>query len=531
MRIANYARKSIFSDKSDSIDNQFRMCQNFAEALYGKKIDKYVKYSDEDYTGANTDRPSFQRLLDDVKSNMFDVVIVYQLDRLSRDVRDFSNVYSIFNEHNVMFISVKENIDTSTPIGRAMMYVTVVFAQMERETIAQRVTDNMIGLAGKGFWVGGKPPYGYEITHIIVDGRKHKTLKLVPDAVKFNLEVFHDYLRENTSINHLEKLYRDQGKKTPNGYFFSMTQIYKILTMPYCVPDTQKVYEYYERKGCNMSLCPKDKWDGKNGVMVYGRTTQKSGKHSLNPPENWIVVPAHHEPFIDEETWLRVQERFSNKQTTKYSAKYPVPLLKGVLKCGICGRTLGVARKKTSPNRVGSYYKCYKRDREGTSSCNLSAIPCPVLDEIVQNTFDDIAMNPEHIYEYVGNNRPENKPNKNNLKDINKNIKTSERNIKQLLDSLKDVAETSTARKYIIKELEREDLNLQALKREYDETVAEEYRFQEESLSLDNTAKNIQLKMKYFKDMPLEAQREIVNDTIEQCIWDNESLTIKFKMS
>ena len=77
-------------------------------------------------------------MLSFIKGGFCDVLVVYQLDRLSRDVRDFANIYALLEEHGVMFISIKENIDTTTPIGRAMMYVTVVFAQMERETIAAR---------------------------------------------------------------------------------------------------------------------------------------------------------------------------------------------------------------------------------------------------------------------------------------------------------------------------------------------------------------------------------------------------------
>lgn len=144
-----YGRKSVYSDRSDSVDNQFRMCRDYVNVKYSGQVDDFRAYSDEDFTGANTNRPDLQRLLEDIRSGAADVLIVYQLDRLSRDVRDFANIYATLEEHRVKFVSIKENIDTSTPIGRAMMYVTVVFAQMERETIAARVTDNMIGLAKK----------------------------------------------------------------------------------------------------------------------------------------------------------------------------------------------------------------------------------------------------------------------------------------------------------------------------------------------------------------------------------------------
>ena len=133
MRFFNYGRKSVFSDKSDSINNQFRMCREHCEARFPGQIDSWTEFSDEAFTGANTDRPGLQRMLAEIRAGSCDVLVVYQLDRLSRDVRDFSNLYSLLEDHSVKFLSVKESIDTSTPIGRAMMYVTAVFAQMERK--------------------------------------------------------------------------------------------------------------------------------------------------------------------------------------------------------------------------------------------------------------------------------------------------------------------------------------------------------------------------------------------------------------
>lgn len=181
MRFATYGRKSVYSDKSDSVSNQERMCREYVEFRF-KDIEAFEVYSDEGYTGANTDRPGLRRLLEDVVDGLVDALIVYQLDRLSRNVKDFANIYASLEEKGVMFISIKENIDTATPIGKAMMYVTMVFAQMERETIAARVTDNLEGLARKGFWTGGKPPQGYRLERIETDGKKHVALAIEPDA-------------------------------------------------------------------------------------------------------------------------------------------------------------------------------------------------------------------------------------------------------------------------------------------------------------------------------------------------------------
>ena len=256
-----YGRKSVYSDKSDSVDNQHRMCNDYIKAHFkADDITLVTSYSDEDYTGANTKRPDLQRLLEDVKSGAINVLVVYQLDRISRDVRDFSNIYAMLEEYHVMFISIKENIDTTTPIGRAMMYVTVVFAQMERETIATRVRDNMIGLAKKGFWTGGNPPYGYVRKNIVINGKKHVTIEPDPDGVAYNIWIYDSFLKNHCSLQSMETNFRKEGIKTRNGAFFSTTQLYKILTMPYCVEATPEIYDYFAAKGCQMDPdSPRDK--------------------------------------------------------------------------------------------------------------------------------------------------------------------------------------------------------------------------------------------------------------------------------
>ena len=101
MRFFSYGRKSVFSDKSDSIDNQFRMNREYCESKFSGQVDSWQQFSDEDFTGANTSRPDLQRMLSFIKGGFCDVLVVYQLDRLSRDVRDFANIYALLEEHGV----------------------------------------------------------------------------------------------------------------------------------------------------------------------------------------------------------------------------------------------------------------------------------------------------------------------------------------------------------------------------------------------------------------------------------------------
>lgn len=523
MRFANYGRKSVFSDKSDSVDNQLRMAREYAEIHFPGKIESFVCYSDEDFTGANTNRPDLQRLIADIQSGLIDVLIVYQLDRLSRDVRDFANIYAMLEEHHVSFVSVKENIDTTTPIGRAMMYVTVVFAQMERETIAARVTDNMIGLAKKGYWTGGNPPRGYVRQNIVVDGRKHVTIVPDPEGVAYVMDIADIFLNGSFSLQGMETYFKNNGIRTGSGAFFSTIQIHKILTMPYCVEATAAVYDYYEAKGCIMDPdSPREKWDGTHGVMIYGRSTGKNKKHQLQPPEKWIVCIGRHEPFMPAEKWLAIQSRLSQNKFDK-TMKYDVPLLKGVLRCS-CGSIMPVSRKKKTDGSVSSWYYCLKRVRQGTSACACSQVKIDVLDKKVLDIFRSIEQDPRLIQQYAAQLSPQNAP---DIPAISKNISSTEAKIRRLAGSLA-LHNDSAASKYIIEEMERLDAELATLKQERLMALSQERLDRIKYKSLEEKAAEISALLNDFDSFTSSERNEVAKKVLSQCVWDGETLFLAF---
>ena len=149
--IAIYARKSVFREDSISIESQIEMCR------YEARGEACVIYQDNGFSGKNTDRPDFKRMMNDIKSNKVSKVIVYKLDRISRSILDFSEMMCIFQKYSVDFVSATEKFDTSSPMGRAMLNICIVFAQLERETIQQRVTDAYSARSKKGLY-GWKNP-------------------------------------------------------------------------------------------------------------------------------------------------------------------------------------------------------------------------------------------------------------------------------------------------------------------------------------------------------------------------------------
>ena len=157
--IAIYTRKSRATDTGESIENQIKICLEYIEKNFIGEDVKVIYYGDgEGKSGADTSRKDFQRLINDSKKKIYNVLMCYRLDRVARSVADFSDLIEGLREHNISFISVKEQFDTSTPMGRAMMYIASVFAQLEREIAAERVKDNLIELAKSGRWLGGVTP-------------------------------------------------------------------------------------------------------------------------------------------------------------------------------------------------------------------------------------------------------------------------------------------------------------------------------------------------------------------------------------
>lgn len=165
--IAIYSRKSKFTGKGESIDNQIELCKQYISSHIPDISPENIRiFEDEGFLGGHLDRPQFQEMMSQAKSEKLSHIVCYRLDRVSRNIGDFATLIEELNDLKVDFISIKEQFDTSSPMGRAMMYIASVFSQLERETIAERIRDNMHELAKTGRWLGGTSPTGYKSEEI-----------------------------------------------------------------------------------------------------------------------------------------------------------------------------------------------------------------------------------------------------------------------------------------------------------------------------------------------------------------------------
>ena len=524
MRIFCYGRKSVYSDKSDSIDNQLRMCRDYCDQRF--KVDAWTTFTDEDVSGATTSRPGLQRMLKLIRQDAVDILVVYQLDRLSRSVRDFSNLYSEMEEHNVQFVSLKEQIDTTTPIGRAMMYVTVVFAQMERETIAQRVTDNLTGLAKKGWWVGGQAPIGYQRQRVTDEaGRRH--VILTPDASRQSYVegLFSDYKNAGYMISRVETKYKREGRRTPSGGFFSSTQIYQTLHNPVYATADLATRQYLDDLGCQIVDSPAE-WTGQAGVAVYGRTSEKSGKHQMTEPSAWIVCAGRHPPIIQSSLWLDAQLHFGRQKFEKVP-KYPPALLIGVARCR-CGTRLRVSHKhyydKTGHDNHVTYYVCNKKSRQGSAYCDTHQIRTELLDEAVLDKLRQIEADPKLIREYAAEPVVRNPvPDREQLR---RDAAAVRDKIQRLTDQLEDLAGSPAAR-HVITKIEELDGRLRNLERQQADAEAKARERRQEEKTLEQKAAEINHLIHGLDGFSAEEKNRILREIVVACTWDGQTLTLK----
>ena len=214
-----YARQSVDRKDSISIESQIDFCK------YELKGGSCRVFKDKGYSGKNTDRPEFQKLLGEIRKGKVRRVIVYKLDRISRSILDFATMMELFQEYDVEFVSSTEKFDTSTPMGRAMLNICIVFAQLERETIQKRVTDAYYSRCLKGFHMSGQAPYGYQLEPTVVEGIRTKKMVADPVAADHVRLMFEMYAEPETSFGDITRYFEEQGIKiyeqvNGSGVFF-----------------------------------------------------------------------------------------------------------------------------------------------------------------------------------------------------------------------------------------------------------------------------------------------------------------------
>ncbi len=517
LTIGIYPRKSVYRDNSDSVQVQVQLCKDYAGIIYkDKEIDFRIYDKDEGFSGKNTNRPSFQQMMQDVNDNLLDVVMVYKLDRISRNVQEFSAMYQIFQQHNVSFISVKESFDTTTPMGRTVMYILAAFAQLERENTSERVADNMLALGSSGKWTGGKCPTGMTSIRKKTGGKEHSFLIVDPDKIWLP-KLLYSLLLEGYPITAVERYCRDHGIKSQSGKFLNTSQIYGIITNPVYCQNSPEAWYYFHDLGC--TLPDLSLFDGTKGLIGYGKTKTNIVSQSRQTSSEWTLAIGIHDPVIPAADWIGAQKRLgTNKQYR--TAKYEAGLLKGVLRCS-CGAKMSI-RTYHKNNIRFSYYFCDNMFRQGKSVCDSGYTRIEKIDESFLNELHRIQLDPSSFstkLRLVESGR--------SSTDVKNDIRKIEDSINNLTAALMQAMD-SPASAYIIKQIGELDKQKTALEGEFKKALLRESADKSASEEEREIFDSVCYLLDNFDQISYSGKNELIRKIVKKCVYDGKSLRIIF---
>ncbi|MCL2197969.1 MAG: recombinase family protein [Defluviitaleaceae bacterium] len=536
MTIAIYSRKSRFTGKGDSIANQIELCkqralQYVSQKNISKQNYKILTYEDEGFSGKNTARPEFQKMLAAIKANEISCVVCYKLDRISRNVGDFAQTYEMFEKYKVDFLCAGETYDTTTPAGRAMMGMVSVFAQMEREVTAERIRDNMHLLARSGRWLGGHTPTGFKShkeEHIDADGKTRSAFKLVPMKKEMELvEFIYKKFSELQSVSGTMRYLVTNNISTKNGNDFTSLAVKEILRNPvYCIAG-QEALTYFLEKGADICF-EENEMDDKHGFMPYNRTSSGKDKQTRNETKDWLIAVGKHDGIIPTKSWVKIQkilnakrEKVKSAVRTPYKSK---ALLSGLLVCGKCNSAMRPhihTKRKNTEGVIPYYYICEMKERSLRIRCDM----CNANGEMVDKAIIDTLMKYKYAESAIKKSLQE-------LKERLVNKKISESNKVGLLES-----ELEAKQKQINKlinalgENGAQDTFFELTRQKVNELGEQcnQLKNEIEKAALNNTIYT-DYKNQTHKDTMQTAtvveKRELLKSTIERIVWDGEQVNI-----
>lgn len=529
MKAAIYSRKSVFTGKGESVENQINMCREYGERNLG--IKEYIVYEDEGFSGGNTNRPKFQELLKDVKKKKFDVLICYRLDRISRNVADFSSTLELLQENNISFVSIKEQFDTSTPMGKAMVYIASVFAQLERETIAERVRDNMLELAKSGRWLGGQTPLGFKSEKIVYMDQEYKErtmYKLSPIDTELKLvKLIYEKYFEFKSLRKVNQYLLENNFKTKLGADWNVRSVSDLLQNPTYVKADENVFEYLRNKGITCVGTP----DSKHGILTYNK---KKGQKHYRDTEEWIAAISKHLGIISADKWLEVQGTLKeNKAKAPNLGKTHNALLTGLLRCSKCGSPMTVLHGSTDKDgNRRFYYGCsMKIDSKGTR-CNNSNIRTEEIEEIVINKLKQVTKDNGLIYRELKSAKEQissSTEHSDELEILNTTLKSNEAAIESLVKQLSQNP-NSTAAKYIIAEIENKENEIKELRLKVESLKENATQANQISIDIDLIIDSLKNFYNTIDDADIEKKRYLISTLINKLTWDSSTGNVDIQL-
>lgn len=344
----------------DSLPLQKQDLTNYSKFILG--IENYEIFEDAGLSAKNTDRPAFQDMMTRIRKNEFTHVLVWKIDRISRNLLDFCDMYNEFKKYNVSFISKNEQFDTSSAMGEAMLKIILVFAELERKLTAERVKATMLARAEEGKWNGAPIPLGYrwddELKFPVADEEEKKTVELI----------FNTYLKQKSTSAVRELLNTNNIKTKRDGRWTTKT-ISDIIRNPFY-------------------------------VGTYRYNYRHTGHGKIKKEEEWIVVEDNHPGIISKDIWQECNNiadlNYAKATAAGFRQNARTHIFALLLKCGECGENLYSKQdKKHLDGFIPSIYVC--SGKYNNFRCNQKTISCNYVGTFVLQFIKNILNTNKNI--------------------------------------------------------------------------------------------------------------------------------------
>ncbi len=536
MRIAIYSRKSKWTGKGDSVENQIIMCREYiGRFVEGGGQAEILEYEDEGFSGKNTKRPQFQKMMQDMKEQHFDYLVCYKLDRLGRNLADLANLMEDLAKKDISFISIKEKFDTTTPIGKAMLYFSGVLAQMEREQIAERVRDNMIMLARSGHWLGGNTPLGYSSVKVEkeVGAFKKKSMFCLiqnPEEIDMARFIF-SYFMKNRSITKVLKYLLTNGIETRSGKKFYISGIRDILANPvYCIAD-EEAYQYYYNLGCQVCI-DKEELDHESGLMGYAKTTSVKYRNQNTSRESWIIAKGRHKGIVTGREFVYIQQLLEDNKSKGAGFREhgsSAALLSGLLQC-TCGHRMRpknypVSRLTEKGERTFSY-RCLYKDMTHGEKCRNINVHGNTMDAAVCNKLAGFAKTDAGVISMLEELRRQTEESDCKAMSahqlIRQEYERKKSEIQKLIDSIRLLEEGSVSVQYINEEIRKLDRECLVLREQMETADGDESGQRVLVDYIQEASDKMTDFSKLLEELPVLQKGDFLREVIEKIIWDGE---------
>ncbi|MBQ8370895.1 MAG: recombinase family protein [Clostridia bacterium] len=353
MSIVIYARKSVERENSISCETQLEYCR--AMIRPDERSEEIIPIVDNGFSGGNVNREGFQRMMKLISQGKVSKVIVYKIDRISRSLSDFMKILDEFKAHQVQFVSSQESFDTTSPYGEMIIKLLMVFAEFERTSTIERVTQAYAHRSEMGFYMGGRRPYGFELVPAVIHNIKTKKLEPIPEEMDQVRYIFEVYAQEAVSLRRLQNLLVAEKRFPLDGSHWTTSKLSTLLKNPIYVKADSEIYGYFDRRGVQI-ISDISMFTGEYGAQLYGQTKHKK---ELSDWSDMKLVLLSHQGVIDSDLWLKCQRKLANNRQITNSYSSATSWLAGKVICQKCGHTMTTVKGKINKKgEIRRYFNC-----------------------------------------------------------------------------------------------------------------------------------------------------------------------------